>query len=836
MIATAAPGWFLEHAYLIPLIPAIAFALIIAFGKRIPDTRIGRYTIPGGGSLIGVASMLGSLFFAAGAALQWIQYTDGENYVAAVRKSWVWWQSGGIEIGLGQQIDGLSVMVLLLVAFISTLVQIYSLEYLKGDRRYTHFFASLTLFSAGMLVMVLAENMVQLILGWEIMGLCSFMLIGHWWEDKANSRASLKAFFTVRTGDIGLLVGTAIVGLSAQKWINANGLQDQYSGFSIEGICRWALAGDSQYKSVLTWGAVALFIACIGKSGQFPLHTWLPDAMAGPTPVSSLLHSSTMVVAGVFLVARLYPVFFEGLRILDTNVNLIAVIGGITIIVAALLAFVQTDIKKVLAYSTVSQLGYMMMGLGVGAWTPAVFHIWTHAFFKCCLFLCAGSIAHSGSHHSFDMKKDMGGLWRKMPVTFATWTISSMALAGVPFFAGWYSKDEIIDIAGGNQYWVFFAIGLAGAFLTTAYMTRATYLTFFGKARGAAAGIHEEDHSDAHAPAPAAHGAADAHDVHDAHDAHDAHDSHAGPHESPWLIKGPLVILATLAIVAGLINAPAFKIFKFEEWVEPKAMPVSLTGETIHEGSARGITVGAFGLRTSSEGESESEPVPAEGDGHSPTEGESGAEEHSEGEEHSAGYPGSAIEEGHLTGDCGTPGFVPAAGTTCYAPGVIHHEFKWVKALPAFLLVVLGFIISSAVCVTLYGKKRRPLAGLTERNIIARGLYKFLWNRYYLDALYEGVIVRGIAHPLARAMYWLNQNVFDGIVNGAGRSGRKVGEITYKYVDQGLVDSAVNGSGAAARGTGTALRPTQSGKVSQYGALLFAAAALAALILVLVNS
>ena len=265
-------------------------------------------------------------------------------------------------------------------------------------------------------------------------------------------------------------------------------------------------------------------------------------------------------------------------------------------------------------------------------------------------------------------------------------------------------------------------------------------------------------------------------------------------------------------------------------------MPVSLTGETIHEGSARGITVGAFGLRTSSEGESESEPVPAEGDGHSPTEGESGAEEHSEGEEHSAGYPGSAIEEGHLTGDCGTPGFVPAAGTTCYAPGVIHHEFKWVKALPAFLLVVLGFIISSAVCVTLYGKKRRPLAGLTERNIIARGLYKFLWNRYYLDALYEGVIVRGIAHPLARAMYWLNQNVFDGIVNGAGRSGRKVGEITYKYVDQGLVDSAVNGSGAAARGTGTALRPTQSGKVSQYGALLFAAAALAALILVLVNS
>jgi len=825
VIASAAPGWFLEHAYLIPLIPAIAFVAIIAFGKRIPAVQVGRYTVPGGGSLIGIASMLGSLALSAGAAIQWIQSSHGHSYTAPIRKSWVWWQSGGIEIGLGQQIDGLSVMALLLVAFISTLVQIYSLEYLKGDRRYTHFFAALTLFSSGMLVMVLAENMVQLILGWELMGLCSFMLIGHWWEDPANSRASLKAFFTVRTGDIGLLVGTAIVGLSAQKWINANGLQDQYSGFSIEGISRWALAGDSQYKSVLTWGAVALFIAAIGKSGQFPLHTWLPDAMAGPTPVSSLLHSSTMVVAGVFLVARIYPVFFEGLRILDTDVNFIAVIGGITIIVAALLAFVQTDIKKVLAYSTVSQLGYMMMGLGVGAWTPAVFHIWTHAFFKCCLFLCAGSVAHSGSHHSFDMKKDMGGLARKMPVTFVCWVISSMALAGVPFFAGWYSKDEIIDIAGANQYWVFFGIGLAGAFLTTAYMTRATYLTFFGKPRGAAAGIHESDHGDAHA----SHDAHDTHGAHDAHDAHDDHGAHAGPHESPWLIKGPLVILATLAIVAGLINAPAFKIFKFEEWVEPKAEPVALVAEHSAEGDGTKATE-----ESHSEGAARSVLVAAGGE--SSGEGEATGVGEAKGEEEHAGYPNGRIDEGHLTGECGTPGFVPASEEACYAPGILHHKFEWIKALPAFVLVVLGFVLSAGFCVLFYERKHRRLVGLTERNVLARAGYKFLWNKYYLDHLYENVIVRGIAHPLARAMYWVNQNVLDGIVNGAGRTGRKVGEITYKVVDQGIVDGVVNGSGAAARGTGTALRPTQSGKVSQYGALLFAAAALAALILVLVNS
>src|SRR6185436_10421232 len=205
-------------------------------------------------------------------------------------------------------------------------------------------------------------------------------------------------------------------------------------------------AGGDGKSTALTVAAVALFIACIGKSGQFPLHTWLPDAMAGPTLVSSLLHSSTMVVAGVFLVARLYPVFHTGLMInvVGQHFNLIAVIGGITIIIAAGLAFVQNDIKRVLAYSTVSQLGYMMMGLGVGAWTAAVFHIFTHAFFKCCLFLCAGSVSHTASHHSFDMKKDMGGLARKLPVTFGTWMVATAALCGLPLFSGFFSKDEII--------------------------------------------------------------------------------------------------------------------------------------------------------------------------------------------------------------------------------------------------------------------------------------------------------------------------------------------------------------------------------------------------------
>ena len=608
-------GWFLENAWLIPVIPGIAFALIILIGKRLPMK----------GAELGVASMAASLVFASGTAWQWIQRTDAaageegegamravfglarsiaasegghaEPYVEPVIRRWTWWESGGVELSIGTHIDGLAMMTLFLVAFISLLVQIYSLEYVRGDRRFTHFFASITLFSAGMLVMVLAENMVQLILGWEIMGLCSFLLIGHWWEEKPNAVAALKAFWTVRVGDVGLLVGTSILFFAANSWSQDN---LGTSGFSIQGISGWALSGEGS-QTVLLWAGVALFAACIGKSGQFPLHTWLPDAMAGPTPVSSLLHSSTMVVAGVFLVARLYPVFWEAFDIPDVSVNLIVVIAAITIVISALLAFVQNDIKKVLAYSTVGQLGYMMLGLGAGAWLPAVFHIFTHAFFKCALFLCAGSVSHSGSHHSFDMKQDMGGLAKKMPITAGAWIISGLALAGVFPLAGFFSKDEIIDNVGHNGYEMFMWIALVGAFLTAAYTVRATYLTFFGVPRGAAAvgTEHEGEHfgdelsshdvrhdiqqegeleTDHHAGAVAVLD----HDAGHGHDDH--HGAHGGPHESPKLILIPICILAFFAIVAGFANATAFgeEWENFKEYVEPRPVAVDpATGATL---------------------------------------------------------------------------------------------------------------------------------------------------------------------------------------------------------------------------------------------------------------
>src|SRR5262249_55244636 len=240
------------------------------------------------------------------------------------------------------------------------------------------------------------------------------------------------------------------------------------------------------------WTALALLLGIIGKSGQFPLHTWLPDAMAGPTPVSALIHAATMVVAGVYLGARLYPVFFSGLSIAHGGVNAMSLVGGTTVIIGAGLAFVQDDIKKVLAYSTISQLGYMVMALGVGAWTAAVFHLFTHAFFKADLFLGAGSVSHSGSHHSFDMKKDMGGLRKYMPQTFWTFIISSAALAGIFPFAGFWSKDEILVNAGHNHYVAFLVVGIVGAFMTAAYMTRCIYLTFFGEYRGGHA-VHGTD-------------------------------------------------------------------------------------------------------------------------------------------------------------------------------------------------------------------------------------------------------------------------------------------------------------------------------------------------------
>ena len=441
---------------------------------------------------------------------------------------------GKYPISIGTLVDGQSVMMLFVVTLVSLLVHLYSTEYVKGDRRYTHYFAFLSLFTASMLFMVLSSSTLQLIVGWELVGVCSFALIGHWWEEKPNSDAALKAFLTNRVGDIGLLIGMSILYFAAGRT------------FSIPRINELAVSGAID-KNTLMIAGTCLMAAVMSKSGQFILHTWLPDAMAGPTPVSALIHAATMVVAGVYMIGRLYPVFYIGFGMDGGSLNLMAFLGGLTTVGGGLLAFVQRDVKKVLAYSTVSQLGYMVLALGVGAYTAGMFHLFTHAFFKACLFLGAGSLSHA-CHHSFDMKSDMGGLRKVMPVTFATFVIGTLALAGIPPLAGFWSKDEILAGAGvwpgteGNgTFTIPFIFGIMTAALTAAYMTRVIWLVFFGEYRG-----------------------------------------HEHPHESPKIMTIPLVILATLAVSVGFLNMPSPFVkaiglpegwaHRFEDWVEPASV------------------------------------------------------------------------------------------------------------------------------------------------------------------------------------------------------------------------------------------------------------------------
>ena len=346
--------------------------------------------------------------------------------------------------------------------------------------------------------------------------------------------------------------------------------------FDIAKINEVALSGTVSHGLLLV-AACCLFAGVVGKSAQFPLHTWLPDAMAGPTPASALIHAATMVVAGVYLFGRLYGVFWEGFSIHAGGMNLGAWIGSITLLMAAGLAFVQTDIKKVLAYSTVSQLGYMVMGLSVGAWTGAIFHLVTHAFFKALLFQAAGSVSHSGSHHSFEMER-MGGLRKYMPKTHATFLVGFLALAGVFPLSGFWSKDEILLGAWKNGFGFALAAGLIGSFMTACYMTRAYWKTFQGENR-----LHLfHDEHDAHATH-------DAHDFGEAHDAHDAHDAHAGPHESPGLITGPLIALAVMAAIVGFINLP-LHIFHGGQWFGKWTENITIEDTVIKRGFEHGFS------------------------------------------------------------------------------------------------------------------------------------------------------------------------------------------------------------------------------------------------------
>jgi NADH-quinone oxidoreductase subunit L len=394
----------MTYAWLVPSLPLVAFFVILFFGKR----------MPGKGAWVGIVAV-GAAFALSVVILG--QVAAGH---ATVDHSISYFRLGTFSLDFGEHVDGLTAVMFCVVTLVSLCVQVYSTGYMHGDTRYTWFFATLSLFTGSMLTLVIANNLFQLLMGWELFGICSYLLIGHWWEEKENSNAAIKAFITTKTGDIPFLFGIFVLTVAAGT---AN----------IPAITQKAASGDIA-TGTLTVAALLLFGGAIGKSAQFPLHVWLPDAMAGPTPVSALIHAATLVAAGVYLVARMFAVFAGSGHALA----FVGTIGAITMLIAALLALVQDDIKRVLAYSTISQLAYMIASLGLGkqGYNPGVFHLFTHAFFKALLFLAAGSVIHGV--HTNNMS-EMGGLRKAMPVTFACFGVATLALMGIPPFAGFWS-------------------------------------------------------------------------------------------------------------------------------------------------------------------------------------------------------------------------------------------------------------------------------------------------------------------------------------------------------------------------------------------------------------
>jgi NADH-quinone oxidoreductase subunit L len=498
--ATVAASGIIRSSWIVVLLPVVSALLTLFFGKR----------TPGKGAVYGIVAM-GAAFLMS-LLILWHFVQGGGTYASGVS----WFTVGTLHVEAGQYVDGLAAVMLVVVTAVSLSVHVYSLGYMDGDVRFTWFYVVLSLFTAAMLNVVIAPNLIQLLVGWEIMGVCSYLLIGHWYEVKENSNAAIKAFITTRIGDVPMLFGIFALIFA--------------TGFTTSNITAISgLVASHQVSSALVAGAaILLFGGTIGKSAQFPLHVWLPDAMAGPTPVSALIHAATMVAAGVYLVGRMYTVFINA----DPWVlQVVGIVGAITMLGAALMALVQEDIKRVLAYSTVSQLAYMVaaMSLGPAGRNAAFFHLFTHAFFKALLFLGAGSVIHAV--HSNDMS-DMGGLRKPMPVTFWTFMIGSAALAGIAPLAGFWSKDELL-VTASDGHGLLFAVMLVTAALTAFYTTRMVVRTFFGTYEG-----------------------------------------HGHPHESPPSMAGPLVFLAAGTIIVGFLGAPQLHapFFKWVFYGEPEAL------------------------------------------------------------------------------------------------------------------------------------------------------------------------------------------------------------------------------------------------------------------------
>lgn len=501
----------MENAWLIPLFPLLSFVILLFIGKRLKEAS----------AYVGMLLTFISLVFSITVLFQ-------RFFEPTYLHKFDWLTIGNLHLTAGFEVNQLNALMLFIVSLVSFLVHTYSKGYMHGDERMPVFYSYLGLFTFAMLGLVISPNLLQTYIFWELVGLGSFLLIGFYFYKEEAKAAAKKAFIMTRIGDVGLFIGMILL-----FW--------QTKSFEYSDIFA-ALDAGKISQSMITLTAILIFIGAVGKSGQFPLHTWLPDAMEGPTPVSALIHAATMVAAGVYLVAALFPLFLASQAALMT----IAIIGGFTAIFAASIGLVQTDIKRVLAYSTVSQLGYMMLALGSAGYVAGVFHLFTHAFFKALLFLAAGSVIHAVGGNQ-DIEK-MGGLWKKLKLTGPLFLIGTLAISGVPLLSGFFSKDEILVAAWEGGHPVLFILALVAAFFTAFYMFRLFFMVFTGNYRG------EENHV----------------------------------HESPSSMTFPMIVLGIFAIFAGYVNSPWFGTF-LGDWLVDGNPGL----ESVHTGSPVWISVAA---------------------------------------------------------------------------------------------------------------------------------------------------------------------------------------------------------------------------------------------------
>ena len=676
------------------LAPFIGFLINATFGRRLPKT------VSGG---VAVAAMLVAFGISLASAAQIFGApVDGRVIEQEV---FTWFTSGDFSVPFTLRLDPLATLMILVVTGIGSLIHIYSTSYMHEERdaEYARYFSYLNLFAAFMLTLVLGASFPIMFVGWEGVGLCSYLLIGFWFTKKSASDAGKKAFVVNRIGDFAFILGMfgAFVTFGT---LDFKAIAEQVASMPVE----------------VTWGVLSVttllfFIGATGKSAQIPLFIWLPDAMEGPTPVSALIHAATMVTAGVYMIGRNAELFAHA----PQTMQVVAVIGALTALMAGTIGLVQNDIKRVLAYSTVSQLGYMFLAMGVGAFSAGVFHLYTHAFFKALMFLGSGSVIHAMAGEQ-DMRK-MGGLKKYMPITYWTFVIGAAAIAGVPGLAGFFSKDEILFQAYYTGHTGLWAIGALTGLLTACYMFRLIFMTFHGKERFEAGGAHGHGH-DAHA----AHGhdagrAGSPSPAHHDDDHGHGHGHHGAPHESPWAMALPLVLLAVGSVGAGYVGVPHALggSNAIETFLHPSFHPASVHGASVAGGEHA---------------------APAAGDHGAPV----AAAAHAEGTD---GSPSRPSAEDHAAASHDDP-----------AKTQIELTLMGVSTVLAFLGIGLAAFFFL----------QRPSAADAAATSLAP-VYRLLLNKYYVDEIYDAAIV----HPLrdgSSSVLWktVDARIIDGAVNGTG--------------------------------------------------------------------